>query len=332
MKGKLLSLLLISAVLNVLLLIGSWFRFHRPLQLAATSIPTAPVAAASARQSQVTKTNTIVVTNAPVVLDWRAVESEDYKKYIANLREIGCPERTIRDILVADVNELYRQRFLMAFPATNRVEYWKPGDALANVIDEEQIARLQEFGKEKRELITALLGSDYSSDIELTSIQTDIFMERLLDFLTAEKRTAMKELEHRYLAKSMTTYKDSVRGDNQSSKDLLAAKDEDVLKILTPTEKFEYDLRRSNDSMCLRVALGDFEVTEQEFRAVFPAMKKFVAEAGVPSLMAIVRGSGDPREQTLPARGQLESALKAALGENRFSELIAGAGWNLKGE
>src|SRR4051794_1792422 len=31
--------------------------------------------------------------------DWRMVESEDYKKYIANLRAIGCPEETIRDII-----------------------------------------------------------------------------------------------------------------------------------------------------------------------------------------------------------------------------------------
>src|SRR5687767_831304 len=38
--------------------------------------------------------------------DWRLVESEDYKKYIVNLRSIGCPEETIRDIITADVNKL----------------------------------------------------------------------------------------------------------------------------------------------------------------------------------------------------------------------------------
>jgi len=94
----------------------------------------------------------------------------------------------------------------------------------------------------------------------------------------------------------------------------------------------EYDLRRSNDSMYLRVALGDFELSEQEFRAVFPAMKKFVVEAGVPSLRAIVRGAADPREQTLIAHQELEKALKSALGEKRFGELLEGTGWNLIGE
>jgi hypothetical protein len=84
--------------------------------------------------------------------------------------------------------------------------------------------------------------------------------------------------------------------------------------------------------MYLRVALGDFELSEPEFRAVFPLMKKFIADAGLPSLMTIVRGSGDPREQTLTSRSELESALKAALGENRFGQLIDETGWKLKSE
>ena len=42
--------------------------------------------------------------------DWRMVESEDYKKYIANLRGIECPEPTIRAIIIADVDKLYAPR------------------------------------------------------------------------------------------------------------------------------------------------------------------------------------------------------------------------------
>src|SRR5436189_12329 len=37
---------------------------------------------------------------------WHEVESDDYVTYIKNLREIGCPRQTIRDIIVADVNQL----------------------------------------------------------------------------------------------------------------------------------------------------------------------------------------------------------------------------------
>src|SRR5438067_9090895 len=41
---------------------------------------------------------------------WRSVESDDYPTYVANLRDIGCPEQTIRDIIIADVNSLYSRR------------------------------------------------------------------------------------------------------------------------------------------------------------------------------------------------------------------------------
>ncbi|HXU75758.1 MAG TPA: hypothetical protein VN794_04275 [Methylomirabilota bacterium] len=40
--------------------------------------------------------------------------------------------------------------------------------------------------------------------------------------------------------------------------------------------------------MILRVGLGDTEVTEQEFRDIFPAMKRFIAEAGMLSFLAMV--------------------------------------------
>src|SRR6267143_4470910 len=41
---------------------------------------------------------------------WRQIESSDYKTYIANLRAVGCPEQTIRDIIIADVTKAYEAR------------------------------------------------------------------------------------------------------------------------------------------------------------------------------------------------------------------------------
>jgi len=64
--------------------------------------------------------------------DWRQVESRDYKQYIANLRAVGCPEETIRDIITADVNKLFEERRKsLAGEKTRRFEYWKPKN-LAN--------------------------------------------------------------------------------------------------------------------------------------------------------------------------------------------------------
>jgi hypothetical protein len=322
-----------SLALNLLLGWACWSKlFGVPLLAPAILRASSQLGSGPAPAQRQALNNLVSVTNAARLFDWRAVESDDYRQYIANLRRLQCPDKTIRDIIVADVNELYRHRFLQEFPPTNRVEYWKPGDALANVITEDQVARLQEFGREKRDLIRNLLGSDYLGDIELTSIQDEIFLDRLLDFLTPEKRSAMQELERRHTAKIMAAANSALRGNNASSKAVEEENDLEALKVLTPNEKLEYDLRRSNQAMYLRVALGDFELTEQEFRAVFPAMKEFIKDAGIQSLMLVVGGDGDPREITQPARAQMQAKVTAALGQKRFTELVEGTGWNLSNQ
>ena len=41
---------------------------------------------------------------AAVALDWARIHSTNYPTYLRNLREVGCPPRTIRNILLADIN------------------------------------------------------------------------------------------------------------------------------------------------------------------------------------------------------------------------------------
>ena len=44
------------------------------------------------------------------LFSWQDLESGDYAIYVANLRDIGCPEQTIHDIIIADVNALYARK------------------------------------------------------------------------------------------------------------------------------------------------------------------------------------------------------------------------------
>src|SRR5688572_7701969 len=90
--------------------------------------------------------------------DWRVVESEDYKKYISNLRSIGCPEETIRDIIIADVNKLFEQRKREVTGTTNRFEFWKTGNFFSDMFNEEKLNKHRELAKEKRALLKELLG------------------------------------------------------------------------------------------------------------------------------------------------------------------------------
>jgi len=109
--------------------------------------PTAPQNAP--RQSQPPIVTERAQSAPAKVFDWRTVESTDYRAYIANLRAIGCPEETIRDIIRADVNKLFESRARSQSPGTNRFEYWKPGNAVTNLVNPEFLKQQAELALEK---------------------------------------------------------------------------------------------------------------------------------------------------------------------------------------
>src|ERR1044071_2000253 len=55
---------------------------------------------------------------------WQEVESPDYPTYITNLRNIGCPEQTIRDIIIADINGLFARRRAMELVTPDQ-QWWR---------------------------------------------------------------------------------------------------------------------------------------------------------------------------------------------------------------
>src|SRR5665213_2491138 len=79
-------------------------------QLAAeheTSVTEVTKWQAKAAAARASATAVILRTNT---FNWSQIESADYRQYIANLRAIGCPEITLRDIILTDVMRLYAAR------------------------------------------------------------------------------------------------------------------------------------------------------------------------------------------------------------------------------
>ena len=60
-------------------------------------------------------------------LRWDAVESDDYSQFIGNLRQMGCPEPTIRDIVAAEINGRFEPEFQDLLRASQDFEYWRVG-------------------------------------------------------------------------------------------------------------------------------------------------------------------------------------------------------------
>jgi hypothetical protein len=82
--------------------------------------------------------------------NWSQVESRDYPTYIANLRSIGCPEQTIRDIITADVDSQYAAR-------REPLEQKLTGNAFAERVALER--GLQEMRNEEASVVNVLLGA-----------------------------------------------------------------------------------------------------------------------------------------------------------------------------
>src|ERR1700749_813691 len=44
---------------------------------------------------------------------WEQVTSTNYLEFVKNLRAIGCPEQTVRDIVTSEINRVYARRRVM---------------------------------------------------------------------------------------------------------------------------------------------------------------------------------------------------------------------------
>ena len=98
----------LSVTLNVLLISATLWLYQ-----ARKSSSVAPVAQ---RGAALTSAPEVQIESRPQAqagyesFRWSHIESTNYLVYIGNLRRIGCPEQTIRDLISADVDTLYAPR------------------------------------------------------------------------------------------------------------------------------------------------------------------------------------------------------------------------------
>src|SRR5437867_6519435 len=91
---------------------------------------------------------------------WRSVESDDYPTYVANLRLIGCPEQTIRDIIIADVNGLFARK--RAIEVVSPEQQWWRTSPDTNVV-QAAAQKARELEDDRRALLTKLLGPNWEA-------------------------------------------------------------------------------------------------------------------------------------------------------------------------
>jgi LysM repeat protein len=259
---------------------------------------------------------------------WSEIESPDYPTFIANLRSIDCPEQTIRDIIIADVNALFSRR--LATEVVTPVQQWwrsEPDPAVVQAAN----ARMHAIDDERRTLLARLLGPDWEGG-DLASLPRPSRPAVLLDgpvlgVLPAETKQAVEEASQR-ADDRLQAYLDAQKqlGKAPDPAELARLRQqarEDLTRLLTPPQLEEYLLRYSQDANSLRTELGQlrfFSTTPDEFRAMFRATDSIEQQLQLLGDPA----NDDPNRaaQRKALEEQRETALRNALGRDRYEEFV----------
>ncbi len=278
---------------------------------AAPAEPAAPVAKP--------RTVTQVVTNTVAQkFDWNAVESADYKKYIANLRGIGCPEETIRDIIKADVNKLFEARRRELAGPKKKFEFWKPGALMGAAVDPDRAAKERALNQEKRALLIELLGSAPEDTPDLLA-GAATQMEAMFDFLPTDKRNKVFELMQDMQAKMQKSMKGGTP-DAEDMRKMMKENEAALAGVLSPEELLDYNLRFSMTANMMRMQMAGFEPSEQEFLELFKKRKAYDDEFGLGGFGGGLNLKGEEKEKQKAAEKALDDQVKAQLGDDRYQD------------
>jgi hypothetical protein len=182
------GLLKLSLVLNLALGVV-WFAIASRKAPAETAPPSSPKSAAPAFVSA-TQTNTAappVEAVSPLTkkFDWSRVESTDFRQYTANLRNIHCPERLVREIIIAAIHKHYEEQESEVNEKPAISEPWDGADARA-AANRKRVAQGKALWQEEVALIKELFGVDWN--VKASEVgDEDVIVGFLLGFLPNEK-------------------------------------------------------------------------------------------------------------------------------------------------
>ena len=149
----------VSLLLNLVLvggLILNWASVHR--EMAAVSVSN-EVKAGTPVPAAIVSTPPKLAPAEPEPFRWSQLDAKDYHVYVKNLRAIGCPEPTVRAIVTADVDAVYRNYGQQLKANLSKLENGSLSTQLGSFNSERAMkAELQQLPDEEASKINDLLG------------------------------------------------------------------------------------------------------------------------------------------------------------------------------
>jgi hypothetical protein len=260
----------------------------------------------------------------PQTFSWHEVESADYLRYVGNLRRVGCPEATVDDIVVADVNALYLQKSTPVLEEIKRAatRFYKSPPAVEgkSKMRAEADAKLEPLNRERLALLPTILGHEPEKFKTAAAPWAYLLSEIITNefpYLPLEKSAKVQELKRLAQEKrdARLPHGSSVtRDDLKFMDELRQSLRRDVDAILTPAELQEYLVHNSEEADELQRKLGPISVTDSEFRTMLGALLDFYKDG------YYTRYSGDGKSGPAEADGGVRRTFESALGEERFDQ------------
>lgn|GEM_PF-706173 len=319
------KLLIFFAVLNTVVL-GIGFLclgyIDKTARLKAQAAATAAVAAKPPVPPQPQPAPKTIVVYKTNQFKWSQLETPDYRQYIANLRAIGCPELTIRDLIMTDVMRLYAQRRGQYYQNGRQFKFWETDDKRklkAKQLEEREI-QLAQIDKELPGVLRELLGVNYERELNKYFVDSNEDARRLA-FLSDDKREQTIEIREQWEAKRDQLLEQARNGplsaaDIAQLRQFEQERDKALSGILTAEEMNLYDLSTSETANRLRDELIGFNPTEKEFREIYAKQKALDEKYAFQNMDdEAVRQAKAAEEQAMT------EDLKKTLGEGRAADL-----------
>jgi hypothetical protein len=299
--------LVISLVVNFFLVIFLYIA-SVPLQ-----VPTVPPSTMD--NGLLIKTN-VVVRHENFV--WSQIESTNYAIFITNLRAIGCPEQTIRDMVLADVNRVYDRRKLDEVVYPN-YQWWRSDPETAVV--QAAAVKLASLETERRSVLTSLLGAgwDDRNNQQITAAGGITLTGPILGDLSPETKEAVYAIAARAQLK-IEAYQTAQRGQSKpvDPMEMVRLREEplpQLIPVLMPPQYEEYVLRYSPSAQQLRLQLRAIKLVPDQFRDLYNAINLINGQP------VFYYSGNDPAliGQQKELHAQSEAVIKSVLGDALYA-------------
>jgi hypothetical protein len=259
-----------------------------------------------------TPTPTFFVTNR---FQWRDLDTESYQHYVANLRAIGCPETTLRDIIEADLDRHYA---ILRGRVTLDAGFWACGKT-RSAAERRQAETLSAMDAEKTALLVHLLGVEPAP--RSPHLLDDLLEESILRFVMGPLPEGVPEQVFATMAAD-ESQSDQIR---EHARGLLLPEDEDRLRqvhartlerlqtLLGPAPFQEFQARIA----AAQLFDGDLEyahLSANELRTVAHLHADTFGFSDDPSWRLFERNGGSEEQQAA-----FELGLKQLLGDERYA-------------